>query len=370
MLTENTMATTMSPQAMHDIIERRDETYIGAFFVAVTTTGIFCRPGCPAKTPHAENCEYFRTAKDAMLAGYRPCKRCTPLTAPPGAPLWAEQLVRKMNDHPERSLTAADAREAGVHPSTAARFFKARLGTTFQGLSRARRVGVALATLRAGAPIARAQLDGGFASESGFRKAVEDLFGVTPSEAASSGLAPLVAEWIPTPVGAMVAAASERGVCLLEFTDRRMLATNLQRIVKRMGRPVAPGTNDHLRVMRKELDEYFTGNRADFHVPLDVAGTPFQERVWAELRAIPNGQTISYAELARRIDQPSAFRAVARANGDNRIAIVIPCHRVISSDGTLGGYGGGLWRKQWLLEHEGAGNKSQRLPFTSDDARK
>src|SRR5690606_29111824 len=138
------------------------------------------------------------------------------------------------------------------------------------------------------------------------------------------------------------------------FTDRRMLETQLRRIARRLNCAFVPGSNAAADQARTELEEYFARQRTQFDVPLDARGTDFQERVWTALREIPFGETRSYGDQARMIGSPSAVRAVARANGDNRIAIIIPCHRVIGSNGTLTGYGGGIWRKRWLLHHEKA----------------
>jgi AraC family transcriptional regulator of adaptative response/methylated-DNA-[protein]-cysteine methyltransferase len=162
----------------------------------------------------------------------------------------------------------------------------------------------------------------------------------------------------------MVAAATERGVCLLEFTDRRMLETQLAVLRKRFGRTVVPGPSPHLERLREDLGSYFAGTLREFTVPLDAPGTPFEERVWAELRRIPYGETRSYEQLAITVDAPGAQRAVGRANGMNRVAIVIPCHRVVNTSGRLGGYGGGLWRKELLLRLE-----RTRQPLRAADAR-
>jgi O-6-methylguanine DNA methyltransferase len=150
----------------------------------------------------------------------------------------------------------------------------------------------------------------------------------------------------------VVAGATDDALCLLEFADRRGLPTQLRTLARRTGAVLTPGDNDILDKLRTELNDYFRGGRAAFTVPVHAPGTDFQERVWRELRRIEPGATISYADLARRIGQPTAVRAVARANGHNRVAILIPCHRVVGADGTLTGYGGGLWRKKRLLELE------------------
>ncbi len=168
----------------------------------------------------------------------------------------------------------------------------------------------------------------------------------------------LVARWLDTPLGPMLAVAGDEGLALLEFVDRRALTTQIAVLRRRFGRTVVPESTARphaiLERLAAELGDYFAGRLTRFTLPLLTPGTPFQEQVWAELRAIAPGQTRSYAQIARAIGRPSATRAVARANGDNRVAIIIPCHRVIGADGSLTGYGGGLWRKQRLLELERA----------------
>ncbi len=155
-----------------------------------------------------------------------------------------------------------------------------------------------------------------------------------------------------TPVGPMLAGATEGGVCLLEFDDRPILETQLVRLEKRFGKTVVPGDNEHTQRLRVELDDYFSGRLQRFTCPLVLTGTGFQVAAWRELLEIPYGQTISYQQQARSIGRPGAQRAIGRANGDNRIAIVIPCHRVVRQNGDLCGYGGGLWRKKFLIDLE------------------
>jgi AraC family transcriptional regulator of adaptative response/methylated-DNA-[protein]-cysteine methyltransferase len=337
----------MSEREMYDLVEKRDASAIGLFFLGVKTTGIFCRPGCPARTPNFENCEFFKTPAGAMQAGYRSCMRCKPLVGV-GVPDWAEKLAEILELDPPKLVTAAQIRALGVHPATASRFFKKHMGSTIQALSRARRVGAALAWVREGARVPSAAMRAGFESESGFRKAATELFG----DSANGDVEPLAARWLTTPMGPMVAVASDRGLCLLEFLDRRMLETNFRALRTRVGKPIAPGQNAFLDQIERELAEYFAGKRRDFDVPLHTAGTEFQSMVWQQLQKIPYGETCSYQQLARAIGKPSAVRAVARANGDNRLAIVIPCHRVIGADGSLTGYGGGVDRKERLLAIE------------------
>ncbi len=166
---------------------------------------------------------------------------------------------------------------------------------------------------------------------------------------------------VETPIGEMIAGATDTHLVLLEFARRRMLDAQLERLTRMTGLTLERGESRIVRELRRELDEYFRGERKEFTMPIDARGTPFQMRVWAALRRIPTGTTTSYARLAMTVGQASAVRAVARANGDNPIAILIPCHRVIGSDGSLTGYGGGLWRKKKLLDLE-ARTEALRLP--------
>ena len=163
---------------------------------------------------------------------------------------------------------------------------------------------------------------------------------------------PLLLHRFTTPLGPMFVCASERGVCLLEFVDRRMLETEFRDLQRLFNAPILAGENDHTRQAEREIGEYFAGSRLVFNVALDTPGSDFQQSVWRMLQTIPYGQTASYGEQAAKLGKPQAVRAVASANGANRVAIIIPCHRVIGKDGSLTGYGGGLARKQWLLEHE------------------
>ena len=184
-----------------------------------------------------------------------------------------------------------------------------------------------------------------------FTEAFASLFGSAPTAARRDRVVTI--DRIPTPLGPILAGASDDGVCLAEFVDRRMLATQLNRLRGRLGCHMVPGRNTVIEILERELDAYFNCGLREFSVPLICPGTEFQLAVWKALQNIPYGETVSYGDLARTLGRPTAVRAVARANGDNRIAILIPCHRVIGHDGRLTGYGGGLWRKQRLLELEG-----------------
>lgn len=327
-----------------------DATYDGVFFTGVRTTGIFCRPSCRARKPLPENVEFFATPREAMFSGYRPCKRCRPMDTDGRPPPWVGRLLERLESDPGSRIRAEHLRSAGVDPARARRYFLKHYGMTFQAYCRARRLGDSFRMIKEGATVSDVAIQAGFESESGFRTAFERAFGTAPGEAARKDA--VLLDWIPSPVGPLVAGASARGVCLLEFSDRRMLETQLGILRRRFDAPVVPGRSPWLDKLRVQLDEYFRGERRDFDLELDIRGTTFQEKVWRTLLTIPYGETWSYRDVAERVGVPTATRAVGTANGMNRIAIVIPCHRVVNTGGKLGGYGGGLWRKQILLDLE------------------
>lgn len=328
-----------------------DATYDGVFVTGVRTTGIFCRPSCRARKPLVENIEFFGSVREALFAGYRPCLRCRPLVGD-DTPEWLTPLLETVDKDPNRRLRDSDLRAFDVEPARVRRFFLDRYGMTFHAYCRGRRLAGAIRQLREGEALDEVALGSGWESHSGFREAFTRTFGLPPGRAEDAAC--VVTAAIETPFGPMIAGATDEGVCLLEFTDRRMLEAQLKRLSRLLEQPMVPGEHPHLTQLREELTRYFAGSLTTFTVPLVYRGTPFEERVWRELTRIPYGDTISYAQLAERIGAPNGQRAVGRANGMNRIAIVIPCHRVVNADGKLGGYGGGLWRKNWLLQHEQA----------------
>ena len=335
---------------MYAAVLARDTRYDGIFVTAVRTTGIFCRPSCPARKPKRENIEFHATPREALALGFRPCKRCRPLELPGQTPREIRELLEEVERDPARRLRDGDLRERGLDPALVRRWFKRHHGMTFHAYQRALRVGRAIAQLADGESITSAAYENGYDSLSGFQEALRQITGRSPSR--SRDVATIHLSRVLTPLGPMLLGTSEAGVCLLEFTDRRMLETQLQRLVRRLNCVFVPGTTDVGRQLEAELEAYFAGTLRTFTTPLDMRGTEFQQRVWAALREVPYGEVRSYADQAEMIGAPKAVRAVARANGDNRIAIVIPCHRVIGRDGTLTGYGGGLWRKRYLLELE------------------
>lgn len=347
---------------MYRAVVERDSRYDGIFFTAVKTTGIFCRPGCPAKLPARPNVEFYGTTREALSHGFRPCKRCRPMEPAGQAPESIRRLLTELEADPAPRMSDGDLRARGLDPTTVRRWFKEHHGMTFHGYQRARRLARAIGELASGAPITDTAFGSGYDSLSGFQEALRQITGQSASRSRDTPLLHL--SRVLTPLGPMLVGSTDEGVCLLEFTDRRMLETQLRRISTKLGCAFVPGATDAGGQMERELGEYFAGERTGFTVPLVMAGTDFQRRAWSALLDIPFGATRSYAEQARAIGSPTAVRAVARANGDNQIAIVIPCHRVVGSDGRLTGYGGGLWRKSWLLHHEGNGAANDGAPLT------
>lgn len=336
---------------MRDAFYAKDASFDGIFVTAVHTTGIFCRPSCTARKPRPENITFFPTPQRALQDGYRPCKRCRPMELPGNPPPWLQDLLQAVDADPSRRWRDQDIRALGVSPERVRRWFKRHHGMTFHAYSRARRLGSALGWMRQGSDVTRAAFDSGYDSLSGFHEAFRQYFGASPT--ATDG--PVIhVDRITTPLGPMLVGATEKGLCLLEFVDRRALARQVERITRRLGAAFVPGTNAMVREVARQIDTYFLGERRSFDVPLIPAGTPFQGEVWGALQAIPYGETRSYGELAASLGRAGAMRAVGKANGDNALAIVVPCHRVVGADGRLVGYGGGLWRKKRLLELEQA----------------
>jgi AraC family transcriptional regulator, regulatory protein of adaptative response / methylated-DNA-[protein]-cysteine methyltransferase len=341
---------TMPPTAeMEQAYLDSDPAYDGLFFLGVRTTGIFCRPTCKARKPMAKNVEYFASAQAALAAGYRPCKRCRPLQ-PDDQPPWAAELLADVERDPSPRITDADLKARGIDPATVRRYFLRQYGMTFQAFTRARRLSGALSQIRENGSLDDAVFESGYDSHSGFRDAFLRTFGDPPGSYRNGDC--VLLSWLRSPLGPLVAGATKGGICLLEFTDRRMLEAQFATVRKQFAISVVPGTNEHLEKLESEMAGYFAGTVRNFSVPLIYPGTPFQVRVWQQLLAIPYGETRSYEDVAIALGDKHAVRAVGRANGLNRIGIVIPCHRVVNKSGALGGYGGGLRRKQFLLDLE------------------
>ncbi len=350
------MITSKQKKEYYQALLDKQIEYEGIFFVGVKTTGVFCRPTCPARKPKFENCEFFETAQQALLASFRPCKRCRPLSHPNHVSELVRLLVEAVEENPEKRWKDRDFQQLAVDASTARRQFKKRFGMTFVEYARARRMGIAMKQIRAGELVIEAQLSTGYESSSGFRDAFSRIMGAAPSRIGDNQV--LKTAWLDTPLGPMLAIGDEQTLYLLEFVERRGLEREVERLRQKMKSAVIPGRTKPIDLIEEELKRYFDGKLLEFKTPISEIGSPFQKRVWEELKKIPSGETRSYSEIAIAVGKPSAFRAVAQANGANQLALIIPCHRVINSNGEIGGYGGGITRKKWLLDHEKNGDAS------------
>lgn len=328
----------------------RDQSYDGRAYVGVTSTGIFCRLTCPARKPKPENCRFFCSVAECMEAGFRACLKCHPLAPSANADPAISMLLNALSEQPDRRWSEQDVASMNLDPSTVRRSFKRHFGMTFLEMARLERLRRGFETLSDGGRVIDAQQDAGFSSPSAFRTAFSRLIGQAPGHLAENAM--LQAHWLSTPLGKMIAVADERAVHLLEFVDRNALSSELKKVFELSKGQLGVGRLPPHRLLEAQLADYFSGASAGFTVPLALHGSDFSRNVWDALRAIPAGEIRSYSEIARAIGRPSATRAVARANGANQISLIIPCHRVMGADGSLTGYGGGLWRKQKLIEIE------------------
>ena len=346
------MTTTTLPDSttMYQALVSKDTSFEGIFFAAIRTTGIFCRPSCTARKPKPENVEYYSSTSEAIRHGYRPCKICHPMELKDATPTWLKGLLKEIAVNSSIRLRSADLRGRGLQPERVSRWFKKTHGITFQAYLRMLRINQAFGQIKYGERVTDTAFNNGYESLSGFGESFKKTTGFAPAKSPNKRI--ITVTRVLTPLGPMLAGATDEGICLLEFTDRRMLETQISRLKKYLKAEVVAGEHPLFVQLDAQLKAYFEGKRKDFDLPMDLPGTAFQQRVWQELLRIPSGKTRSYKEQATNIGNPKAVRAVAKANGDNRISIIIPCHRVIGSDGELTGYGGGLWRKKWLLDHE------------------
>jgi len=328
----------------------RATDYVGVFFVGVHTTSIFCIASCRARKPKFENVSFYTELKDVLDEGFRPCKICKPTLESNEPPKEVLQAIKLVHDHPKEKIKDYRLRQEGLDPAYLRRWFKKNYGMTFHAYQRMFRINKAYQELKAGKKSTDAAYNNGFESLSGFNYTYKKILGSSPKDHDKKSI--ILLTRVQTPLGPMFIAATDKGICLLEFVDRRMLETEYKDLQRLLKANIIAGENQHSKQLKKELKEYFSGKRKSFSVKLDAPGTAFQKSVWEALLHISFATTTNYSQLASSMDKPTAVRAVASANGYNRIAIVIPCHRVIGKDGSLRGYGGGLERKAWLLAHE------------------
>lgn len=327
----------------------KNPNYDGVFFAGIKTTGVFCHATCTAKKPKFENCEFFSTAEEALLSGYRPCKRCEPLSYPHSIPEEVTLLVEKVEQNPEKRWKEKDFHELGLHSASARRKFKEVYGMTFVQYARSRRMGIAFKEISKGAKVIDEQLAAGYESASAFNDAFTKIMGNPPKKQHGKMI---YASIISTPIGRMLSLTDSNGLYLLEFMNRRGLEREIEKLRHVQNARVIPGETEISRQLAGQLTEYFQSKRTRFSIPLYTKGSAFQKEVWRYLEGIPLGETRTYLEMATELGNPKAVRAVGNANGANQIAILIPCHRVVRTNGELGGYGGGVERKKYLLQLE------------------
>jgi len=349
--------TRLDPDTAWAAFMRRDRDWDGRVIGAVRTTGIYCKPSCPAKRPKREHVEFFNTNEEARAAGYRACFRCKPDEV--GRDREAVAKAVKLIEQAEELLSLAHLADAvGYAPHHFQRIFKRDLGVSPAEYARGLRNQRAQQALKSNGRVTDAVYDAGYQSPSGFYSDAKERLGMTPSAWRDGGRGETI-RWttFDSPLGQMLIAATSKGICRLTFDDSeaslRRLFPNAT-IVKDQG-----GLKDLVEGALAAIERPLAAP----DLPIDVAGTAFQEAVWRELRKIPAGETRSYADIAAAIGAPKAVRAVGSANGDNHVCVLIPCHRVIRSDGSLGGYGGGLDRKKKLLASEGHSIGEPELPL-------
>jgi AraC family transcriptional regulator, regulatory protein of adaptative response / methylated-DNA-[protein]-cysteine methyltransferase len=328
--------------------DRRDRSLDGRFVGAVKTTGIYCKPSCPARRPLRENVEFFATAAEARAAGYRACKRCLPDDVGRDADGVARALVL-IAASDERVSLEAMAAAAGYAPHHFHRVFKRAMSVTPAAYVRGERAKRAEAALAANGRVTDAIYDAGYSGPSRFYAESKGRLGMTPS-AWKNGGAGVTIRWavVDTTLGKMLLAATEKGICCLSFDEGE---SDLRRRFPKADIQLGDAGFDALAKAAVAAVDHPAQMPS---LPLDVQGTAFQQAVWAELQRIPPGETRTYAQIAAAVGKPNAVRAAGSANGQNRVAVLIPCHRVIRTDGSLGGYAYGLERKAKLLALENA----------------
>jgi AraC family transcriptional regulator of adaptative response/methylated-DNA-[protein]-cysteine methyltransferase len=333
----------------------RDRSRDGEFVFAVSSTGVYCRPSCPARRPRPENVRFFPAPAQAEHAGYRACLRCRPKSIGGNEEsAVAKAICRFIEQHLDEPITLERLGEQfGQSPFHLQRRFKAALGITPREYADSCRLRLLKRNLQSGDSVTRAMYGAGYGSSSRLYERTAAQLGMTPDKYRRGAIAATVRyTCADSPLGRMLIAATERGICAIQFarTDGELIE-GLKREFPFATRKPEPGG---LRAWVSALLKHMRGKELDAALPLDIRATAFQRQVWTYLQSIPFGETRSYGEVAKAIGQPKAARAVARACATNSVAVEIPCHRVVREDGSMGGYRWGIERKQALLEMEQA----------------
>jgi AraC family transcriptional regulator of adaptative response/methylated-DNA-[protein]-cysteine methyltransferase len=351
----------LDPDACWAAVAARDTAADGRFVFAVQTTGVFCRPGCSCRLPLRRHVRFFATPAEAETAGFRPCKRCRP-TDPSSASRHVAAIERacaRIRDSEAVPSTAELAAAAGISRFHFHRVFRQVTGTTPGDYARTHRMGRLAARLAGGAPVAQSIYAAGFGSSSRAYAAAPAALGMTPAARRKGGDGTRIRfVTVQTALGWVLLATTDRGICAAEFGDSP--ETLEARLRARFPAAEVAGGDADLREWAERIVRFIVEPREQPELPLDIRGTAFQARVWRALQRIPPGRTASYAELAAAIGRPTAVRAVASAVAANGVALLVPCHRVVRSDGEAGGYRWGPERKRALLAREAEAQPSER----------
>lgn len=340
-------------QSQWTAVIARDSSADGTFVYAVMTTGVYCRPSCPSRKPRRSNVQIFHRPQEAEDAGFRPCQRCRPQEPRPPQSAWVHDVCAYIDAHAtERTVTLAElSAHVGVSPFHLHRAFKREVGITPKAYADERRLSHLKRELKTGSDVTRALYAAGYGSNSRLYERAPDQLGMTPATYRRGGQDMTIHYSLTDcPLGRLLVAATSLGISAVSIadTDEELEATLLDEYPN----ATLYRDDDGLGRWVEIILDYLQGQPLPTDLSLDIRATAFQRRVWDELRRIPNGETRSYSEVAQAIGNPKAVRAVANACATNPVPLVVPCHRVIRSDGTLGGYGLGLDRKRTLLDQE------------------
>ena len=351
--TKTSTAARLSDDQRWEAVLARDASLDGKFFFAVASTGVYCRPSCAARRPRRENVTFFSRPEQAERAGFRACLRCRPQSASgnPQSDL-AKEICRYIEQHLDEAITLARLGKAfRQSPFHLQRRFKAALGITPRAYADSCRLRQLKRNLQSGDNVTRAMYDAGYGSSSRLYEKTASQLGMTPDNYRRGAIAATIRyACADSPLGRMLIAATERGICSIQFarTDEELIEGLKREFPFASRKPDGSG----LQMWIEALLSNMTGRELNAELPLDIRATAFQRRVWTYLQSIPFGATRSYGEVAKAIGQPSASRAVARACATNPVAVAIPCHRVVRGDGNTSGYRWGVERKKTLLEME------------------
>lgn len=334
-----------------EAVQARDRSYDGSFVTAVLSTGIYCRPSCPARTPHRENVVFYDAPEGAVQAGFRACKRCAPDTQAYDAEV-VEKVCRYIDAHLDNRLALEELGEqASLSPQHLQRVFKRTLGITPRQYVEARRMDALKSRLKGGETVTQALYEAGYSSSSRLYERAGETMGMTPASYRKGGKDMQIHYTVvPCTLGYVLVGATERGICAVSLGDTAVELEN--QLWQAYPAAKIEADDGDLQESVEALLNYLAGENPHLELPLDIQATAFQWRVWDELRRIPYGESRSYSQVAEAIGDPKAVRAVARACASNQAALVIPCHRVVRQDGEMGGYKWGLKRKVALLARE------------------